>query len=52
MKNQVVIITGASSGIGRSLAFAFGALGAHILITGRNKEKLEETAVALVEAGI
>ncbi len=52
MKNQVVIITGASSGIGRSLAFAFGALGAHILITGRNKEKLEETAAALDEAGI
>jgi len=52
MKNQVVIITGASSGIGRSLAFAFGALSAHILITGRNKEKLEETAAALDEAGI
>jgi short-subunit dehydrogenase len=52
MKNQVVIITGASSGIGRSLAFSFGALGAQVVITGRNKNKLDETALALQEAGI
>lgn len=52
MKNQVVIITGASSGIGRSLAFTFGAQGAQVVITGRNKEKLDETALALQAAGI
>jgi dehydrogenase/reductase SDR family protein 7B len=52
MKNQVVIITGASSGIGRSLAFTLGAQGAQVVITGRNKEKLDETALALQAAGI
>jgi len=51
-ENQVVIITGASSGIGRSLAFTFGAQGAQVVITGRNKEKLDETALALQAAGI
>ncbi|MFD1817605.1 Short-chain dehydrogenase [Pseudarcicella hirudinis] len=41
MKDKVVIITGASSGIGKALAFAFGREGAKIVITGRKKEPLE-----------
>ncbi len=47
MKNKVVIITGASSGIGKALAFEFGAAGARIVITGRNPQKLQEVAQAL-----
>lgn len=47
MKNKVVIITGASSGIGKALAFEFGGAGAHIIITGRNLEKLNEVAQEL-----
>lgn len=52
MNNKVVIITGASSGIGKALAFAFGREGAKIIITGRKKEPLLEVSNALTAAGI
>lgn len=47
MKDKVVIITGGSSGIGRALAEEFGAKGSKILITGRNKQLLDETVSEL-----
>jgi dehydrogenase/reductase SDR family member 7B len=52
MKNKVVIITGASSGIGKSLAFSFGREGAKIIITGRKEASLLKVSQALSEAGI
>ena len=52
MKGKVVIITGGTSGIGRALAFAYGKAGAKIVFTGRNEERLRETASALLQAGI
>lgn len=51
-KNKVVVITGATSGIGAACAYAFGREGAKIAITGRNAEKLEVERVILEEAGI
>ncbi|MGK0487557.1 MAG: short-subunit dehydrogenase [Candidatus Endobugula sp.] len=47
MKNKVVIITGASSGIGRSLAIEIAKLGAKVVITGRNEERLNDVAQEL-----
>ena len=41
-KDKVVIITGATSGIGKACAIAFGNEGAKIVITGRNETKLLE----------
>lgn len=41
MKNKVIIITGASSGIGKALALELGSLEAKIVITGRRKEALD-----------
>jgi short-subunit dehydrogenase len=52
MKNQVVIITGASSGIGKALSFEYGRQGAIIVITGRNQSKLNEAAAELQAANI
>ncbi|MEO1654760.1 MAG: SDR family oxidoreductase [Bacteroidota bacterium] len=52
MKDKVVIITGASSGIGKALAFEFGRQGAQVVITGRNSEKLEATTQSLTQEGI
>lgn len=52
MKDKVVIITGGSSGIGKALSFEFGRHGAKILITGRNKETLDQVASELQESGI
>jgi len=40
-KNKVVWITGASSGIGEHLAYAFAAEGAKLVISSRNKKELE-----------
>lgn len=42
--NKVVIITGASSGIGAAAAIQFSKLGAKLVITGRNEVNLKETA--------
>jgi NAD(P)-dependent dehydrogenase (short-subunit alcohol dehydrogenase family) len=42
--NKVVIVTGASSGIGAGAAEHFSEYGATLVITGRNAEKLQKTA--------
>lgn len=42
--NKVVIITGASSGIGAGAAKHLSNLGAKLVITGRNKDNLKEVA--------
>lgn len=41
---SVVVITGASTGIGRSLALAWSARGARLVLNARNVAALEETA--------
>lgn len=43
-KNQVAVITGAGSGIGRSLALQLAAQQAKLCLVGRNLYKLEEVA--------
>lgn len=52
MKNKVVVITGASSGIGKACAFAFGKAGCRIVINGRDADRLHEAALALQAANI
>lgn len=52
MKDKVVIITGASSGIGLALAFKFGSVGAKIVISGRNMENLMLAEKQLKEKNI
>jgi NAD(P)-dependent dehydrogenase (short-subunit alcohol dehydrogenase family) len=39
-----VLVTGASRGLGRSIAVAFAAEGAHVIGTGRDLTELEQTA--------
>ena len=46
-----VIITGASSGIGRELATQLAAEGCKIVINARRKERLEELAAEIVASG-
>ncbi|TFV94134.1 SDR family oxidoreductase [Algoriphagus kandeliae] len=50
-KDKVVIITGATSGIGEACAEVFGREGAKLAITGRNSNKLEKTAENLKAKG-
>ncbi len=42
--DQVVVITGATSGIGRSCALAFGNEGATVIGTGRDQDRLADLA--------
>jgi NAD(P)-dependent dehydrogenase (short-subunit alcohol dehydrogenase family) len=47
---QVVLVSGAGSGIGRAIALAFAAAGARVALTGRGEAPLSETA-ALIGGG-
>jgi NAD(P)-dependent dehydrogenase (short-subunit alcohol dehydrogenase family) len=48
---QHVIVTGASSGIGRATALRFGRDGASVLLVGRDEEALGDVAAAVERAG-
>lgn len=52
LKDKVVIITGATSGIGEACALIFGKAGARIVITGRSQTKLDRGSKQLQEIGI
>ncbi len=49
--NRTAVITGASSGIGRSLATALAAQGARVGVLGRRAKLLEELAAEVRQAG-
>ena len=49
MGGKVVLITGSTSGIGRAAATALAAMGAEVVVTGRNRER-GEAAVAEIQA--
>jgi NAD(P)-dependent dehydrogenase (short-subunit alcohol dehydrogenase family) len=48
---KVVLITGASSGIGKAAAIRCGEAGAEVLLVARTPEKLEETKAEIEEGG-
>lgn len=43
LENKTILITGASSGIGKTTAIACSKMGAHVVITGRSAERLQGT---------
>ena len=51
LHNKQILITGASSGIGRAMAVECAKAGAKLIITGRNEERLNETFVQLEGEG-
>lgn len=51
LRNQVSLITGGGTGIGRGIALAFARAGAEVAIMGRREAPLLETVAAIEEAG-
>ena len=43
LKGKIIFITGASSGIGKAAAIECSKMGASVVLTGRNQQKLENT---------
>ena len=51
LDNRIVLITGASDGIGKAVALACASHGATVILHGRNVKRLEEVYDAIVNAG-
>ena len=51
LKGARVVLTGATGGLGEALAQQLSAAGAHLLLTGRNRERLEAMATRAGESG-
>lgn len=43
LENKTILVTGASSGIGKAIAIECAKMGAQVVITGRNEQRLQET---------
>ena len=52
LNGKLALITGSSAGIGFALARALGEAGAHVVINGRNAEKVSAAAQALKDEGL
>lgn len=50
LEGKRILVTGASSGIGRQIAIDCSRMGAEVYLTGRNQERLEET-LSQIEKG-
>ena len=51
LRGQVILVTGGGSGIGRCTAHELASLGAHVVLVGRNPEKLANTAQEIAGDG-
>lgn len=47
LKDQVCLVSGGGSGLGRAMAYLLTRLGAQVMICGRRQEKLDETAAGV-----
>ena len=51
LSGKTILVTGASSGIGRGIAIACAGMGAQLILTGRNITRLQETLTSLEGEG-
>ncbi|MBR0696099.1 SDR family oxidoreductase [Bradyrhizobium lablabi] len=52
LKDQVVIVSGGSGGIGRAIVWLLARLGAHVITVGRDQGKLDALVVELAARGL
>jgi NAD(P)-dependent dehydrogenase (short-subunit alcohol dehydrogenase family) len=51
LAGDIVVVTGASSGIGQAAAEIYGAAGATVVVLGRNEARAKSVAQGIVDAG-
>src|SRR5512139_1288448 len=51
LDNRLIVVTGASEGIGRTFAESFARAGASVVLASRRRQKLEEVQRAIVAYG-
>ena len=51
LKDKVVLITGAGSGLGKALALAAGQVGAKVICAGRRTDKIQQTSNEVTKVG-
>ena len=51
LQERAIFLSGGGSGLGRSMALHFAALGARMFVIGRREELLKETCAAIEQAG-
>lgn len=51
LQDHVAVVTGAGQGIGRGIALALAARGAHVMLVGRTASKLDSVAREIAERG-
>jgi NAD(P)-dependent dehydrogenase (short-subunit alcohol dehydrogenase family) len=49
LSGKVAVVTGASKGIGEAIAKIYGAAGAHVVVSSRKKEAVDEVANSIVQ---
>ncbi|MBF8262794.1 MAG: Serine 3-dehydrogenase [Parachlamydiales bacterium] len=49
MKDKIVFITGASSGVGKACAEQFAAMGARLILTARRMDRLDQLSKDIKE---
>ncbi|MBU1563993.1 MAG: SDR family oxidoreductase [Proteobacteria bacterium] len=52
LSGKNILVTGASSGIGRQIAIACSAMNARVILLGRNQERLDETLASLQDPAL
>ncbi len=52
LEHQVAIVTGATKGIGKAIAFALGVEGARVVLAARNETELRRTAEEMGRVGL
>ena len=51
LKNKVILITGAGTGLGKAMALVAGQAGAKVICAGRRKDKIQQTADEVSKVG-
>ncbi|PLM50204.1 YciK family oxidoreductase, partial [Klebsiella michiganensis] len=51
LQDRIILVTGASDGIGREAALTYSRYSASVILVGRNEEKLRSVAHEIQQAG-